>query len=970
MITQDNTATADGDTMVSNWADLPASAHLVRFYDSEESLVESIAQYTAAGLEKGEAVMAVLTGPHRHAVERSLQNLGISAPAFYSRGQLVLHDAEETLAALYVEHALDYERFEGLVATQVGELVERWPSVRVVGQMTTLLWRDGKHDEAYRLESLWNELRENLIFSLFCAYPREWFCGEDLAAMEQICGVHDYVVSTPDRGAAGKELRLSPTVVALEQRAQALEAEIAKRVHLERELYDFMENALEGFYKVAPDGKILWCNRAVFSLLGFEPAAVIGRPVQDLFIEREAIEGILRDARTGSRVIERPMRLRCQGSGIKDVLLTVSACSQNGVLRYYRFYTRDITEKLAADRDRGLLAAIIEGSQDAIVSKSLDGIIQSWNRGAERLFGYTAEEMIGRSIRRIIPPDRLREEDEILSRLRRGERIDHFDTVRVTKSGTLIDISLTISPIHDGAGRVVGASKVARDITARKRTELALRESEERFTRFMDSLPGLAWIKDQSGRYVFANRAVERPFGIRVDDMQGRSDEELFSRDVALQFKENDRLALSSDTGIQVIESMPHDDGVHHCIVSKFPIHVAGGSRFVGGVAIDITERLRVEEALREADRRKDEFLATLAHELRNPLAPIRNGLEVLRLGGLNAGAGTRILEMMERQVGHMVRLVDDLLEVSRISRGSIELKKERIALGTVITHAVETSMPFIEARGHDLEVVVPAEEIMIEGDLIRLSQVFSNLLNNAAKFTSRGGKIGLSVVSHRGEVTIAVCDNGAGIPTSMLTHIFEMFTQVHTGRGEGGLGIGLNLARTLISMHSGSIEAHSDGPGKGSKFVVKLPRADALGTGAEAERANGALCNEPELKSQRIIAVDDNRDSADSLGMLLKFLGAEVEVAYDGRTALDKVRSLRPTVVLLDLGMPGMDGYEVARRIREEPESKGVTLIALTGWGQEDDRSRAKEAGFDHHLVKPVDIGELQALLNSLHGA
>jgi signal transduction histidine kinase len=386
-------------------------------------------------------------------------------------------------------------------------------------------------------------------------------------------------------------------------------------------------------------------------------------------------------------------------------------------------------------------------------------------------------------------------------------------------------------------------------------------------------------------------------------------------------------------------------------------------------------ERGRIEEELRrraeqlaEMDRRKDEFLATLAHELRNPLAPLRNSLNILRMSGDSNPAAERVHEMMERQVNHMVRLVDDLLEVSRITRGKIELRRERVELAAVLRSAVETSRPLMEAAGHQLAITVPPEPLILEADPVRLSQVIANLLNNAAKYTEEDGQIWLTARREGGEAAVSVRDTGLGIPADMLPRVFDMFAQVDRTlkRSQGGLGIGLTLARTLVEMHGGRVEARSEGPGKGSEFTVRLPLAAEDSIAEEARPRAGGAQPSP-LSQKRALVVDDNRDAADSLGMLLKFLGADAHVVYDGPSALQALHIYRPAVVFLDIGMPGMDGHEVARHVRQAPEFGDVLLIAMTGWGQEEDRRRSKAAGFDHHLVKPANADALQALLSSL---
>jgi signal transduction histidine kinase/ActR/RegA family two-component response regulator len=377
-----------------------------------------------------------------------------------------------------------------------------------------------------------------------------------------------------------------------------------------------------------------------------------------------------------------------------------------------------------------------------------------------------------------------------------------------------------------------------------------------------------------------------------------------------------------------------------------------------------LAEQMRTEESLREADRRKDEFLATLAHELRNPLAPVRNSLHILRLSLGDDPSAERICDMMERQVGLLVRLVDDLMEVSRITRGKIELRKEPVEVAAIIRSAVEASRPQIEAGGHELAISIPAEPLVIDGDLVRLSQVFVNLLNNAAKYMDDGGNIWIGAKPHGGDVYVSVRDTGIGIAPEMIPKIFQMFTQIDRSsrQAQGGLGIGLTLVRTLVEMHGGQVEVRSDGLGKGSEFTVRLPLTrQAL---RPAPRSTPALSP---LPPRRVLIVDDNRDAASSLSLLLKLLGCEVAVANQGADALALLPSFRPAVILLDIGMPGMDGYEVARRIRERPEFREVLLIALTGWGQQEDRRRTAEAGFDYHLIKPADPNEIETLLASL---
>jgi signal transduction histidine kinase len=370
----------------------------------------------------------------------------------------------------------------------------------------------------------------------------------------------------------------------------------------------------------------------------------------------------------------------------------------------------------------------------------------------------------------------------------------------------------------------------------------------------------------------------------------------------------------------------------------------------------------QAEAALREDDRRKDEFLATLAHELRNPLAPICNAVQVLRLEESLPEEGRAAVCVIDRQSRQMTHLVDDLLDISRITRGKLDLRMQPIKLQEVIQGAVETSRPLIDARRHQLAIELPAEEVTLNGDLTRLSQILSNLLNNAAKFTEPGGTISLSTKRDGHDALISVKDNGVGIPAEMLPNVFQMFAQVdwHRDRSQGGLGIGLQLVKSLVEMHGGTIEASSAGPGKGSEFRVRLPIAASEATEAtdappSAASANGRL---------RVLVVDDNRDNAESLRMLLGFMGHTVRAALDGNEGIRAAEEFRPDVVLLDIGMPKLDGNEVCRRIRSQDWGRDMVLIAQTGWGQEEDRRQTRDAGFDYHLVKPINHASLSAVL------
>ena len=384
-------------------------------------------------------------------------------------------------------------------------------------------------------------------------------------------------------------------------------------------------------------------------------------------------------------------------------------------------------------------------------------------------------------------------------------------------------------------------------------------------------------------------------------------------------------------------------------------------------IRADITGHKEAEAALKEADRRKDEFLATLAHELRNPLAPVRNAVEVLRMKGPDIPELHWARDIIDRQTQAMTRLIDDLMDISRINQGKIELKREQIQLAKIVQGAVETSRPLIEEMGHTLTVTLPPVRVIVDADLTRLAQVFLNLLNNAAKYTERGGRIDLRADLQGSDVVVSVADTGIGIPADKLPTLFEMFSQVEVAlsRSQGGLGIGLCLVKRLVEMHSGSVEAKSGGPGQGSEFVVRLPIV--------VEQTYPRQASDDGDKAQptsdlRILVVDDNRDAAESLAMLLKMMGNNIHTAYDGEEAVAAAGKFRPHVVRCDIGLPKLNGYEACRQMKAQAWEKKMILIAVTGWGQDDDRRKSQEAGFDHHMVKPVDPQALMKLLAGLN--
>jgi PAS domain S-box-containing protein len=523
----------------------------------------------------------------------------------------------------------------------------------------------------------------------------------------------------------------------------------------------------------------------------------------------------------------------------------------------------------------------------------------------------------------------------------------------------------------------------------------AVHRADERFHAVAETAPEAIVTADSAGRIVYLNATTERVFGYPAKEAIGRP----LALFIPEQIPEGHARGLEEGlaTGETRVVGQTAELTGRHRNGTEFPVEMslaawrAGPEIFFTVILHDITERKRAEEerrrqaglaevnrqlkkevaerrraekALKEADRRKDEFLAMLAHELRNPLAPIRSAVGLMHLAGTGDSQLAWCRDVIDRQVAHLSRLVDDLLDVSRLTRGKIHLREEAVDLAAVVSQAVETVRPLMQERGHALTVVLPQEPISFRGDATRLAQVFGNLLHNAAKYSADGGRIALTAAREDGQVVVRVRDNGMGIARDVLPHIFEPFAQGDRAldRAQGGLGIGLTLVRRLVEMHGGTVAAHSDGPGLGSEFVVRLPAEPA----APPEAAPAAPDSRRGGEHRRVLVVDDNGDAAESLALLLQTIGHETRVAHDGPGALKEAETFGPDVVLLDIGLPGMDGYEVARRLRRLEPARSALLVAVTGYGQDEDRRRSKEAGFDHHFVKPVDPATLADVLHA----
>lgn len=546
----------------------------------------------------------------------------------------------------------------------------------------------------------------------------------------------------------------------------------------------------------------------------------------------------------------------------------------------------------------------------------------------------------------------------------------------VERNGYLEEIYVTFSysPAIDDRGSVAGIFCACQEETARVRAARALAERERQFTALVENLPDIVFRLDLEQRHLYISAQIEQLTGIPAPMFIGKTKREAgLSAQLSDPIERASRRALKSGKSTSVAWSHNGRELRSRIVPERDD---SGVIMSLLGITEDVTEfeqtmmaLRRSEQSLRETDRRKDEFLAMLAHELRNPLAPIRNAAEILWLMSDEPERVRETSEIIVRQARHMNTIVDDLLDVSRVTRGLIALDTEPLDLRSVIMAAIEQSLPLIDARRHSLHTEFPEQPVTVQGDRVRLTQVFCNLLNNAAKYTPEGGTIRVQIVDQAERVEVDVVDNGEGMDADLLPQVFDLFAQGRRtlDRAQGGLGIGLSLVKTLVDLHGGSIEVGSEGSGRGSRFTVGLPRFNGAHTEARLNDAPDRRLVSPP-RALRVLVVDDNVDAAESLAMMLELDGYSVIKAHDARSAIACARSERPNVMLLDIGLPDIDGYELARRLRALPEVEGAMLIAVTGYGQDEDRRRAEDAGFDCYLVKPVEFESLRAMLSGDH--
>ncbi len=711
------------------WADVNPHSHLVQFYEDDGFLIDSLTHWFADGFSIGDSFAYIGTESHRISLEKRLAARGIDLDKLRKEGRFICRDASQVLSTFMVDEWPDEALFTRAIEGVLGQ-VTKARDLRVFGEMVALLWADGNRQAAVRLEEMWNTFMKTHALALCCAYPLHSFGSDaDASLFLKVCAQHAPVLPAESYSGLTTEADRLRAISLLQQKARVLDAEKAgrkeaeKSLHLrQKELSDFIENALEGLHQVGPGGKILWANPAQLKLLGYSANEYIGRHLAEFYVERKRFDEFWNRLMRGEVIYDYQAALRCKDGSIKHVLIHSSGLWEDGKFIYTRCFIRDVTERVELER------------------------------------------------------------------------------------------------------------------------ELKVRLAE-----------------------------------------------------------------------------------------------------------------------LAQADQRKNEFLAMLGHELRNPLSAVLDAIVTAQLDNTRRD---RALTIARRQTDQLAGLVDDLLDVGRITQGRIALKKEALKVGSIVKQAVEEAQCLVEPGRHQLSVRISsiAEEALIDADPARMRQVITNLIHNAAKFTPPGGRIDVVAERTDNEAVLRVRDSGIGISRDLLPRVFDLFTQAERplDRSHGGLGIGLTIVQRLVEMHGGSVQAHSAGPGMGSEFEVRLPLAAITHPQAPATAINTQAPSH-----FRVVIVEDNYDAAEALTMLLELFGHQPTIVADGLAAIDAVRDGAYDIALVDIGLPGIDGYEVARRIRMLPNAKTMMLVALTGYGQETDKQRALSAGFDEHLTKPVKIERLQALLS-----
>ena len=638
-----------------------------------------------------------------------------------------------------------------------------------------------------------------------------------------------------------------------------------------------------------------------------------------------------------------------------------SGCAHNRVVANHPPLQPVLSPTRATDFD-GRFQLLVEAVIDyGIFILDPTGHVVSWNSGAEKLKGYTREQILGQHFSVFYPPEVVAAgwPQEELRRARQQGRFED-EGWRVRRDGTRFWANVIITALFDSTGELTGFAKITRDLTERREHENALRQSEARFRLLVESVRDYAiFMLDVDGNVRSWNAGAQALKGYAADEIIGRHFSTFYTPDDHAAGKPAAELVAARQHGRTEQEGwrVRKDGSLFWANVVVTAMRDERGELIgFAKVTRDMTDRRRLEE-LERSSRMMSQFLAMLAHELRNPLAPMRNAVTLMQLEPTASPALRNARDILDRQLTHVTRLVDDLLDIGRLTTGKIRLQREEVGVADLVARAVETARPLIEARRHTLSVELPPQPVHVEADPTRLSQIMQNLLVNAAKYTPDGGRVAVKVTAADGFVTISVSDNGRGIAQGDLQRIFELFAQGEVGSpNDSGLGVGLTLARSLAEMHGGRLDAESPGPGQGSTFLLRLP----LGQRQQ-------LHDPGRTAAFKVLVVDDNRDSADSACAIIRMLGYDAECAYDGTSALAAAARWQPQMVLLDLAMPGLDGYNTLGRLRTLPGMDRAHIVAMTGYGSQEDRRRTANAGFDGHLTKPVELDALTGLIDSV---
>jgi len=762
------------------------------------------------------------------------------------------------------------------------------------------------------------------------------------------------------------------------RRAESEFARISAESERQRRMYEtVLSNTVDFLYLFDLEGRFTYVNKALLDLWGKDLSQAVGKNFFDLDYPGDLATKLQQQIQTviqsGEPLRDETLYTSSFGTSAYEYIFT-PVFGAGGKIEGVAGSTRDITDRKSMEEalraSEGRHRALVTATSDVVYRMSADWLEMQPLDGRDFLTS-TLEPIHGWMDQNVPQFEQPRTWEAIHKAIREKGMFElEHQVIRV--DGSLGWTFSRAVPILDECGEIIEWFGTARDVTRRKQAEEDLvrvtGESERRkrvYEAILSNTPDFAYVFDLNHRFTYANEVLLRMWGLTWDQAIGKTFVEIGYEPwhAAMHIREIDEVKA---TGNPIRGEVPFNGTFGPRIYDYIFIPIFGengGVEAVAGTTRDVTERKKSEEALREADRKKDDFLALLAHELRNPLAPIRNGLQVMRLAADNAELVAHARDIMDRQLSHMVRLIDDLLDVSRITRNKMELRRSRVTLAEIVSSAVETANPMVQENHHELTVLLPPDSIVLNADLTRLAQVFSNLLTNSAKYTPPGGQVWLSARQSNDQVIVTVTDTGIGIPANALSTIFDMFSQVDRSveRNSGGLGIGLALVKGLVEMHGGSVCADSV-EGQGSTFTVRLPiDKPASLSGESMEHVDPTLHGR-----RRVLVVDDNRDGANSMAMMLRLLGNEVNAVHDGLEAVAAAESFRPDVILMDIGLPLLNGLDATRRIREQVWGRAMTVIALTGWGQDVDREQSQQAGCDGHLVKPVNLADLEKLLEA----